>query len=30
MIETIIGSATELEDLINDPNFNINEWFGYV
>jgi YHS domain-containing protein len=28
MIETI--SKIEIEDMINDSNFNINEWFGYV
>ena len=26
----VIGPAQEVEDLINDPNFNINDWFGYI
>lgn len=25
-----VEKATEIEDLINDPNFNINDWYGYV
>jgi hypothetical protein len=26
----VIGSTTKVEDLINDPNFNINEYVGYI
>jgi hypothetical protein len=26
----VIGPAQEVEDLINDPNFNINDYYGYV
>ena len=26
----VIGPAQEVEDLINDPNFDINEYYGYV
>jgi hypothetical protein len=26
----VIGPAQEVEDLINDPNFNINDWVGYI
>jgi len=26
----VIGSATKVEDLINDPNFNIDEYIGYI
>lgn len=24
------GDVPQVEDLMNDPNFDINEWFGYV
>ena len=26
----VIGSTTKVEDLINDPNFDINEYVGYI
>jgi hypothetical protein len=26
----VIGPTTKVEDLINDPNFNINEYVGYI
>jgi hypothetical protein len=26
----VIGPATKVEDLINDPNFDINEYVGYI
>ena len=26
----VIGSAPQVEDLMVDPNFNINEWVGYI
>ena len=26
----VIGPALQVEDLINDPNFNINEYIGYI
>jgi hypothetical protein len=26
----VIGSTTKVEDLINDPNFNIDEYIGYI
>jgi hypothetical protein len=26
----VIGSTTTVEDLINDPNFNIDEYIGYI
>lgn len=25
-----VEKATQIEDLINDPNFNINDWYGYI
>ena len=26
----VIGPTTKVEDLINDPNFDINEYVGYI
>jgi len=26
----ILGPATEVEDMINDPSFSIDEYYGYV
>lgn len=28
MVQT--SKAIEIEDLIKDPNFNINDWYGYI
>jgi hypothetical protein len=25
-----VENAIQIEDLINDPNFNIDNWFGYI
>ena len=26
----VIGPSTQVEDLINDPNFDSSEYYGYV